>query len=250
MTIPMPSLYTELAAAIQADQLIASITVLRGPGQGRRRLVWPDGRSRGSLGDPQIDDLATTHARNALARQQSERLVVEEPPAGESTPLDLFIDVHVPPPKLVIVGAVHIAIPLVTFAKTLGLRTVVVDARTVFASQERFGHADALMIGWPADILPELNLNESTYVVTLTHDEKLDNPALVVALNHPVRYIGALGSKRTHAKRVEALKAEGVSAAQLARIHAPIGLDLGGRSPAEIALAIMAEIVTVMNSSL
>lgn len=243
----MSAIYEQLAAAIKADHLIAAVTVLHGPGQGRKRLVWPDGRSAGSLGSPQLDDLATTHARSALARQQPERLVVDDLPDGQIEPVDLFIDVHVPPPKLVIVGAVHIAIPLVTFARALGFRTIVVDARTAFATEERFSHADVLVIRWPADVLPELNLNESTYVVTLTHDEKLDNPALVVALNHLVRYIGALGSRRTHARRVESLKAEGITDAQIARIHAPIGLDLGGRRPEEIALAIMAEIVSVMN---
>jgi xanthine dehydrogenase accessory factor len=243
----MSSIYAQLAAAIKADQLIASVTVLRGPGAGKQRLIWPDGRSSGSLGSDLLDEVATTHALAALARQQPERLAIDDLPGAQIEPVDLFIDIHVPPFKLVIVGAVHIAIPLVTFAKVLGFRTIVVDARAIFATPERFGHADELIIRWPADVLPELNLNESTYVVTLTHDEKLDNPALMAALNHPVRYIGALGSSRTHAKRVEALKAEGVTDAQIVRIHAPIGLDLGGRRPEEIAVAIMAEIVSVMN---
>ena len=182
-------------------------------------------------------------AENALARQQSERFVFRQ--GGNEW--DVFVDVFPPPPQLVIVGAVHIAIPLVTFAKALGFRTIVVDARRAFATPERFAHADQLLIGWPGDILPTLNLNESTCLVTLTHDEKLDNPALLVALNSPVRYIGALGSKRTHASRAAALQAEGTTDEQIARIHAPIGLDLGGRRPEEIAVAIVAQIVQTIN---
>jgi len=203
-------------------------------------LIWPD-RQEGTLGDPALDGDVLRVATNALARQQSERFLFRQ---GEKE-WDIFLDVYPPPPQLVIIGAVHIAIPLVTFAKTLGFRTSVVDARRAFATPERFAHADQLYIGWPADILPTLNLNESTCLVTLTHDEKLDNPALLVALNSPVRYIGALGSRRTHANRVVALKAEGITDAQIARIHAPIGLDLGGRRPEDIAVAIIAQIVQV-----
>lgn len=238
----MNSIYPALIHALKADQLVAAATVLAGEGFGQKMLIWPDGRRQGSLGSAQIDDAVTVRAQTAMQRQQSERFTL-----GEAEAVDIFVDVHVPPPKLVIVGAVHIAIPLVTFAKTLGFRAIVVDARSAFATEDRFRHADELIIRWPADVLAELNLNESTYVVTLTHDEKLDNPALLVALNHPVRYIGALGSTRVHAKRVEALKEAGMNDDQIARIHAPIGLRLGGRKPEEIALAIMAEIVKVKN---
>ena len=166
----------------------------------------------------------------------------------EDRELDLLIDVHVPQETLVIVGAVHIAIPLVNFARELGLHTVVIDARPIFATQDRFDHADELIRSWPEDALREMKLNESTYVVTLTHDEKLDTPALIYALDHPAGYIGALGSKRTHAKRVAVLREAGVSDEQIDRIHAPIGLDLGGRGPEEIALSIIAEIVQVRNN--
>jgi xanthine dehydrogenase accessory factor len=120
-----------------------------------------------------------------------------------------------------------------------------VDARSVFATPERFAHADELILRWPAKALAEMKLDESSYVVVLTHDEKLDNPALKIALESPARYIGALGSPKTHAKRIARLKAEGVSDEQLQRIHAPIGLDIGAERPEEIALSIMAEIVAV-----
>jgi xanthine dehydrogenase accessory factor len=239
----MPVLYEQLVNALQNDRLVAVATIVAGPGLGRKLLIWPDGRTTGSLDAQDLDSVVVARAQAAMQRQQSERFVLEH--RGE--PVDIFVDVQAPPPKLIVIGAVHVAIPLVTFAKTLGFRTIVVDARSAFATQERFQHADELIIRWPADVLAEMALNESTYIVILTHDDKFDNPALAVALNHPVRYIGALGSSRTHAKRVAALKAEGVSDEQLARIHAPIGLNLGGRRPEEIAVSIIAEIVAVMN---
>ena len=237
-----PSLHALLVEEIQAERLVAMATLLAGPGSGAKMLIWPE-RQTGSLGNGGLDEEVLRVAAAALARQQSERFAFRQ--GGNEW--DVFVDVFPPPPQLVIVGAVHIAIPLVTFAKALGFRTIVVDARRAFATPERFAHADRLLIGWPADILADLNLNESTCLVTLTHDEKLDNPALLVAVNSPVRYIGALGSKRTHASRVAALKEAGATDAQIARIHAPIGLELGGRRPEEIAVAIIAQIVQVTN---
>ena len=238
----MATLDALLLEEVRAERLVAAATVLDGPQPGTKMLVWPD-RHTGTLGDPAVDSETIDAARVALTRQQAERFSLAR---GDET-WDIFVDVHLPPPKLVIVGAVHIAIPLVTFGKALGFRTIVVDARRAFATPERFAHADELRIGWPGDIVQELNLNETTCFVTLTHDEKLDNPALLIALNSSVRYIGALGSRRTHAARVAALKGDGATDAQIARIHAPIGLDLGGRRPEEIAVAIIAQIVQVVN---
>lgn len=190
-----------------------------------------------------MDQAAIAHAEAAMEARNSRRVSI----SVEAHERDFLIDVHVPQEVLVIVGAVHIAIPLVTFARELGLRTIVIDARTIFATKDRFDHVDELIQRWPEDALQEMTLNESTYVITLTHDEKLDTPALICALNYPVGYVGALGSRRTHAKRVAALQSAGVSEEQIARIHAPIGLDLGARSPAEIALSIIAEIMLVRN---
>ena len=147
-------------------------------------------------------------------------------------------------------GAVHIAAALVTYAHTLGFYTIVIDPRTAFVTSERFPHADELIPRWPDVVFAEAVLDENACVVVLTHDEKIDNPALAMALRSPARYIGALGSRRTHAKRVAALKALGLEDAQIARIHAPVGLDIGARRPEEIALAIMAEIVAVMNGKM
>ena len=245
-------LFEKIARAIRRDEPCAIVTILDGAEIGRKLLVRcaPDGShsepaAEGSLGCAALDEAAAARAREALTARRTSRISL----TVEDVERDLLIDVHLPQELLVIVGAVHIAIPLVTFAAELGLRTVVIDARSIFATKDRFDHADELIRSWPREALQELKLTASTYVVTLTHDEKLDTPALIYALGHPVGYVGALGSRRTHAKRVTALRAAGVSDEQIARIHAPIGLELGGRSPGEIALAIIAEIVQVRNGS-
>ena len=248
----MAELYHAVAQAIRQDELCAVVTVLSGDEIGRKLLVRRERKvegsssavaATGSLGHTALDQAALARAAEAMEARRTTRISL--PVEGQEW--DLLIDVHAPQERLVIVGAVHIAIPLVSFARELGLYTVVIDARPIFATQDRFGHVDELIRSWPDEALQEMKLNESSYVVTLTHDEKLDTPALICALDHPVGYIGALGSKRTHAKRVTALREAGVSDEQISRIHAPIGLDLGGRSPGEIALAIMAEIVQIRN---
>ncbi len=152
-----------------------------------------------------------------------------------------FIGIHNPPLRLVIVGAVHIAQPLVTIARLAGYDPVIIDPRTAFAAPERFPGEDLSDL-WPDEALLAAPPDSRTAVVTLTHDPKLDDPALRVALRSQAFYVGALGSTRTHAKRVARLQEEGFSADEIARIHAPVGLDIGARNPAEIAVAIMAEI--------
>jgi xanthine dehydrogenase accessory factor len=146
---------------------------------------------------------------------------------------------------LTIVGAVHIAIPLVTLAQTLGFHVRVVDARRAFATPERFSEADELVVAWPREGLKSGYLRSQDAVVVLTHDPKFDVPALDIALRSAVGYIGLLGSTTTQAKRQAALREKGFDEDDLSRIHGPVGLDLGGREPAEIALAIVAEIVAV-----
>jgi len=235
--------YQKLKQALAAEELAALVTVVAGPELGGKLLVWPDGRYEGRLETPGLKDQLLAHTIRLLAEQRSERASFAV--AGEK--VDCFIEVYPPPPKLIMVGAVHVAIPLTIFAKELGFRTIIVDARGVFATPERFPHADELIIRWPSEALAELPLNESTCIVFLTHDEKFDNPGLAVALNSPARYVGALGSTKTHARRVKALKALGLRDEQLARIYAPIGLDLGAKRPEEIAVSIIAEIVAVMN---
>jgi len=157
----------------------------------------------------------------------------------------VFLTVHVPPPRLVITGAVHISQALAPVARLLGYDVTIVDPRTAFASPQRF--ADVKLIAqWPDEALPPLGIDRYTAFVALTHDPKIDDPALAHALARDCFYIGALGSKKTHGRRVERLKALGISAAAIARIHAPIGLAIGAVSPPEIAVAIMGEITAAL----
>ena len=153
----------------------------------------------------------------------------------------VFLTVHVPAPQLVIIGAVHISQALAPVGKLLDYDVTIVDPRTAFASPERFPDVK-IVAQWPDVALPPLNVDRYTAFVALTHDPKIDDPALLHALERDCFYIGALGSRKTHARRVERLKQQGVSDANVARIHAPIGLDIGAVSPAEIAVAIMAQI--------
>ncbi len=156
---------------------------------------------------------------------------------------DMFVDVFRPPPTLIIIGGAHIAVALARLAKTVGYATIVIDPRRAFGSRQRFPDVDRLLPAWPAQALLEVALTAETAVVTLTHDPKIDDPALQIALGSPVFYVGALGSRQTHASRCERLAALGMTQTQLTRIHAPVGLDIGADNPEEIALAIMAEVV-------
>ena len=153
----------------------------------------------------------------------------------------LFLNVYAPTARLVIIGAVHISQALAPLAQSLGYDVFVVDPRTAFASPERFPDIP-LFADWPDVALPPLNVDRYTAFVALTHDPKIDDPALLHALSRDCFYIGALGSRKTHAKRVERLKAQGASEESIARIHAPVGLNIGAVSPSEIAVSIMAEI--------
>ena len=153
----------------------------------------------------------------------------------------VFLTVHVPPVRLVVIGAVHISQALAPVARMLGYDVTIVDPRTAFASAERFPDVK-LVAEWPDVALPPLNVDHYTAFVAVTHDPKIDDPALIHALERDCFYIGALGSRKTHGRRLERLKAAGIREDQLSRIHAPIGLDIGAVSPAEIAVSIMAEI--------
>jgi xanthine dehydrogenase accessory factor len=155
----------------------------------------------------------------------------------------VFVDVMETPPALVIVGGAHIAVALTRLAKLVGYRSIVIDPRRAFGSQARFPEVDRLIQAWPGKAFIESPPGPESAIVTLSHDPKIDDPALRAALESDAFYIGALGSRKTNAKRRERLAAMGFSESQLARIHAPIGLDIGADNPEEIALAIMAEVV-------
>ena len=208
-----------------------------GPGEvPAETLVFepPDGL-RGTTGDPATDRDLARAAADALLRARSQTVEL----GGRS----FFIEAFGRRPRLVIVGAVQVAIPLVAIARTLGYSTVVIDARPAFATRERFPDADELLVGWADELAESVALGPDDAVAVLTHDPALDDPAIADALRRGCRYVGAIGSRRTQAVRRERLRAAGVTDDDLARLRGPIGLDLGGRDPAETALAIMAEVV-------
>jgi xanthine dehydrogenase accessory factor len=237
----MATIYETLKAAIEAEHPVVVTTVVGGTEHvGAKMLIHSDGATLGALGPHAPEAEIMRDAMAMLGRVENGIKTY----ATASGAIDIFVESYAPPPTMYIVGAVHIAIPLVTFAKELGFRTIVVDARGVFATPERFAHADHLINAWPDEVL-EGKLNSNSYVVLLTHDPKLDDPALKVALPSPARYIGALGSPRTHAKRVARLREEGMTEEQLARLHAPIGLSIGAKTPEEIAVSIIAEVIAV-----
>ena len=163
--------------------------------------------------------------------------------------MEVFYDLELPPPMLVIVGGVHIGIELTRLAKLLGFRVIVVDPRRAFGDPARFPMADRVVPEWPAEALAAIGLTPSTAVTAVSHDPKIDDPALLAALRSPAFYVGALGSAETNRQRRQRLTEAGLTAAELARLRAPIGLNLGGRSPAEIALAVLAEIVATRSGS-
>jgi xanthine dehydrogenase accessory factor len=198
------------------------------------RLTAADG-GPATTGDPGTDAEVVRGALDALARGTSRTVS-----AGER---QYFIEAFPVRPRLVIVGAVQVAIPLVRMARELGFETVVVDGRPAFATPERFPDVDRLVVGWPDEVAEEIGLGPSDSVAVLSHDVKFDEPAIVEALRRGCRYVGAVGSRKTQADRRARLIEAGVSEADLARLHGPIGLDLGGRAPAETALAILAEVV-------
>jgi xanthine dehydrogenase accessory factor len=222
--------------AIARDEAAAVATVIAGAGLGEHLSLrpGPEAAALGNLEGPRRET-ARDALRAALHSGRSSRVAFES--------WELFVDVLPPVPTLVIVGGVHIATALVGLARTLGYRTVVVDPRPAFANRERFPHADRIEATWPDEALGRLGLAPPFAVAVLTHDPKLDDPALRAALPSAAFYVGALGSQRTQARRRERLREAGLTDEQLGRLKAPIGLDLGGRSPEEIALAVMAEVV-------
>jgi xanthine dehydrogenase accessory factor len=237
-----PAWYSPLFSAIQQEKTVAAATIIKGEGQqfGRTIVLFEDGSVYGTLGDG-LDEVSLKAVRTAFATGQPMRQTILT--GLEEQEIEIFIDVILPSPVLVIVGGVHISIALADLARILGFRTIIVDPRRSFGNQARFPHVDQLLQVWPDQALSEIGLNRSTAVATLTHDPKLDDPALMVALSSQAFYVGALGSKQTQARRRQRLLEAGLSEAQLDRLHGPIGLDIRARTPEEIALSIMAEIV-------
>ena len=231
--LDVPS-YQQARQWIEGRDTGAIVTVVRGPEAlvGRKILVDAGGKTSGSLG-PDLDKAIVSLIEEAR-RSSREQL---------SDDVDVFIDLFRPSPTLVIIGGAHIAIPLVQLAKMIGYSTVVIDPRRAFGSETRFPDVDKLIGAFPDKALAEIELNRDTAIVTLSHDPKIDDPALKTAIRSDAFYIGALGSRKVTAKRNTRLLALGFSDEELGRIYAPVGLDIGADNPEEIALAIMSQIV-------
>lgn len=221
-----PALFAELLPRLKADQPMTLSTVIKGSGLGSQTLADESGVPIAHSGDAPP---AARTARLAQALSEGENEVFANPLAAS--------------PTLVIVGGSHVAAALVQIAHVLEFRTIVIDPRKAFLSEERFEHAEKLVTVWPNVAFEQQPITNSTAVASLSHDPKIDEPALIAALRSPAFYIGALGSRRVQARRRERLLAAGFSEQDLQRLHAPIGLDIGAKTPEEIALAIMAEVV-------
>jgi xanthine dehydrogenase accessory factor len=232
-----PSVRPEVLDAARGPGGEVVVTVIDGPGLGRSLRIFDDGRASGDLPADPVRDAALA----ALSREASVTTALDTPEG----PVTVFLEVYPRRPRLVIFGGVHVAAALVPLARALGYYTIVADGRSAFLDRERFPEADELILGWPDEAFAKIGLDRSCYVCVLSHDPKFDEPALLAALQSSARYIGALGSKKTQAARREWLRSRGASEETLARLHGPIGLDLGGRHPAETALAILAEMTAV-----
>ena len=238
-----------LARALHAQKPVVQATIITSsdpssPLRGQRLLVPESGSPQGTLSDAALAATVTEEARSLLRSGTS---ATREYSVGPDTTVEVFFGVYPSPPTLLIVGAGHVTIPLTRLAKVLGYRTVVMDAREAFATTERLPEADELLVEWPDEAMERLAITSATAVAVLTHDDKFDVPALQVALNSPAYYVGAIGSRGTREQRDRRLREAGVTDEQIARIYGPIGLNIGARTPEEIALAILAQVVAARN---
>lgn len=233
--------YDELRTAIEDEQAVAMATLIDGEPLGAKLLVYGDGHRSDSLGDVELDESVAEAVSELLPDGKAE--IREFTRSGET--VQVYIESYLPPRRMVIIGAVHTAIPLERWSRDLGYTTIVIDAREFFATPERFPEAGELIVGWPDEALSGLKIDPQTDIVVLSHDAKFEDPALEVALQSQAGYIGAIGSKKTSTERLVRLREKGFTDEQLDRIHGPIGLNLGGRSPEEVAISILAEIIAV-----
>lgn len=245
MTAPGNTLFDQLRAAVAAEVPVALATVVDGPGIGGKILLRSDSEPVGSTGNPDLDRVVVRDAAGELAAGTSGiRHYGPQGQAGERG-VAVFIETFAPPPQLLIFGAVDFTGALARIGRVLGYRVTVCDAREVFATTQRFPFAHEVVVDWPHRLLERIGttLGPRDAVCVLTHDPKFDVPAVVAALDTDVGYIGAMGSRRTTADRNRRLREQGVTDEQLRRLMAPIGLDLGARTPEETAVSILAEII-------
>ncbi len=236
-----PEVWVALAEALQGAEPVVLLTVIGGEtALGRQAVVRPTGVFPASFPFPAAVEAAEPILSGSSGTDDVTVLRL-------NSGAEVLVEPLLPPPHLIIVGAVHPAIPLVQMAKTLGFRITIVDPRSRFAERELFPEADQIVVEWPQEAMARLGIDGRSAIAILTHDPKIDDPALAAALNTEAFYVGAIGSRGTHANRVERLEQLGMTADQLQRVHSPIGLDVGGRSPEEMALSILAEMIAVRN---
>lgn len=243
---PARPVVTAALAAAAAGRAAALARIVSGPAElaGRALLVRPDGSYGGGFGaHPELDRTVAAEAGAFLDAGRTGTLEIGEQGSRCGAPLTVLVESSVPPPRMIVFGAIDFASALVRVGKFLGYHVTVCDARPVFATRTRFPDADEIVVEWPHKYLDRTDTDSRTVLCVLTHDAKFDVPLLKLALRLPVAYVGAMGSRRTHLERNARLREVGVNELELSRLRSPIGLDLGARTPEETALSIAAEIV-------
>ncbi|MBV8354924.1 MAG: XdhC family protein [Candidatus Eremiobacteraeota bacterium] len=238
------AIFERMAQALHAEEPIALATRLDGAHCGAKRVVDRED-AFGRMGSAGLDHAVTEEARALLALGETAIRTFGEDGEPIGVEVRVFINSFAPRPNMYIFGAVDFTRAMVHVGKDLGYRVTVIDARPIFATRQRFPQADAVVVSWPDEFLSGAPVDERTAIIVLTHDVKFDVPLLRVALRTPAGYIGAMGSRRTHADRVEHLRAAGLTEEEIGRINAPIGLDLGARTPEETAISIAGEIIAL-----
>ena len=233
----MSAVLEAIERILDAEEFGSVITVVGGPAIGSKAVIDASGSVvAGSL----PEDIAADVSMDAVSLMRNEQHRTLD--YGEHS---VFIESLAPPQDLLVFGAVHIGQAVCSFGSQMGYRVTVVDSRPAFATQERFPEAHRVIVGWPDDIMDRLGFDRRTWVVVLSHDPRHETPPLAAALKADTRYIGAMGSRRTHRQRVERLEKLGFTEADIARIHSPIGLDIGAETPQEVAISILAEMTLV-----
>lgn len=226
---------------IEGERLGAVVTVVEGPDAGRKAVLDRTGGLAAGWLPAAVADEVIADANQLMDGEQNRTLVYGD--------RHVYVETVAPQPHLLIFGAVHIAQELCAFAHSLGFRVTVSDARAAFITRDRFPQAHYLAVGWPEDIAGQLMIDARTYVVLLSHDARFEDPVLPLVLDGPAKYIGVMGSRRTHRRRVERLTGAGFTPEQVARIHGPVGLDIGAEQPGEVAVSILAEMIQVRYGS-
>lgn len=226
---------------LEQEEYGSVVTFVDGPAKGAKVVLSADGTVVAGELPSEVGPSITEDAVTLMGREQHLSVSYDAH--------TVFFETLAPPQDLMIFGAVHIGQALATFAALMGYRVTVVDSRAAFATEERFPTAYQVMVGWPDDLMDRLQFDRRTWIVVLSHDQRHEDPVLEAALRSPVRYIGTMGSRRTHGLRVERLETKGFSKEEIGRIHSPVGLDIGAESPQEVAVSILGEMTLVRYGS-